>query len=165
MPPTVIGGGPTPPPDPDEPTLFRRSFMTQQGRHRHVLRSKQFRANKILMDRALKALEANDLDDYESLRRRALGTPQDDSMKEAEPTSHEIYLDVRRVWITGGLVAALFAVVGLVLFKSTAAAAATPYVSLLSGLAGIALGWMFTSAGRVSTPRAPTQSSTASQRQ
>jgi hypothetical protein len=64
-----------------------------------------------------------------------------------ELTPHERFLDGWRVWITAGMLAALFAVVGLILFTKTAAAAATPYVSVLSGLAGIALGWMFASAG------------------
>ena len=62
-------------------------------------------------------------------------------------TPHERFLDRWRVWITAGTLVALFAVVGLILFTGTAAAAATPYVSLVSGLAGIALGWMFASAG------------------
>src|SRR6266851_1818601 len=126
-----------------EPGPLRRLFMTRQGYHRYVLRNMQFRADEILMEKALQALKEGRLPEYSSLSGHALGTPQDDSEQKSEPTAHERYLDVRRVWITAGLLGALFTIVALVLFKASIATTATPYVSLLSGLAGIALGWMF----------------------
>jgi hypothetical protein len=60
-------------------------------------------------------------------------------------TSHERFLDGCRVAVTGLLILALFVIIYHV--STTATSSATPYISLLSGLAGIALGWMFTSIG------------------
>jgi hypothetical protein len=124
--------------------------MTQRGYQKYVLREMQFRADRIMMQRALAALSEGHLETYNTLSGRAVATSQDDSGTEVEPTAHEKYLDVRRVWITAFLLIALFAVVGLIVGRPSIATTATPYVSLLSGLAGIALGWMFANAG--STP-------------
>jgi hypothetical protein len=107
----------------------------------------QFEADRILMEKALQALREGHLDDYRQFSEQARLIRYDDAISGPEPTEHERYLDVRRVWITAGLLLALFAVVALVLIKSSSAATATPYVSLLSGLAGIALGWMFANSG------------------
>lgn len=70
-------------------------------------------------------------------------------------TPHERFLNGWRIVITGGLVLALFVVVVLILIGQSDAETATPYVSLLSGLAGIALGWMFAGAagGNASSTR------------
>jgi hypothetical protein len=133
----------------------RRWLRSRRGYQQAVLRDMQFNADKILMQKALEALDENQFQRYSELSGRALDQPQNDSTGGLEPTVHERYLDVKRVWITGGLLAALFTIVALVLFKSSIATTATPYVSLLSGLAGIALGWMFANAGGTSTQRAP----------
>lgn len=81
-------------------------------------------------------------------------------------TPHEKYLDRARILVTAALVTALFTAVVLSLVLKSVAASATPYVSLLSGLAGIALGWMFASgAGSGSSSgrsRRPTAASTRS---
>jgi len=68
---------------------------------------------------------------------------------------HEKFLDGWRIAITAALVGALFLVIVLILLRESVAASATPYVSLFSGLAGIALGLMFASAagaGPTGTP-------------
>jgi hypothetical protein len=59
---------------------------------------------------------------------------------------HEKFLDKWRIGITLVLVVALAVVVWLVVKDNNNNSAAAPYVSLLSGLAGIALGWMFANA-------------------
>ena len=61
-------------------------------------------------------------------------------------SQHEKFLDKWRVGITIALVMALFIVLVLIVLQSGPNTAAAPYVSLLSGLAGIALGWMFANA-------------------
>lgn len=104
-------------------------------------------AQQLLLLRAIDALQQDDLKTYELLRGAAEG--------DGDMTEHEKYLDVRRVWITAGLVVALFAVVGIILLRSSIASTATPYVSLLSGLAGIALGWMFASSGAKGSKQPP----------
>jgi hypothetical protein len=80
-----------------------------------------------------------------------------------ELTSHERFLDKWRIVITLVTVVALFTVVMLILFTGTSASSASPYVSLLSGLAGIALGWMFAGSGAPSraTGRGKSATSTA----
>jgi len=137
------------------PSGLSRLFSTERGRQKRELRDMQFRASRMLMENALEELRQGHWDEYEkrSLQARG-GIARGGGTSAAEPTEHERYLDVRRVRITAFLLVALFAIVGLVLSKSSSSATATPYVSLLSGLAGIALGWMFAgSGGPVTRPR------------
>ena len=128
-----------------------RLRMEQQDR----LATLQFEAKSALLEKAKAALDANDLKLFNSLSKQAFGAENvgpslDDSLGSSPGdtlTPHEKLLDGWRVVTTMALVLALFVVVALILLKSTATSTATPYVSLLSGLAGIALGWMFASAG------------------
>lgn len=85
----------------------------------------------------------------------SIGGPAD------EVTPHDKYLDRWRIAVTGALVGALFVVIVLILIRQSIASSATPYVSLLSGLAGIALGWMFASAGGNATQRGSRSTPTA----
>ena len=62
-------------------------------------------------------------------------------------TPHEKVLDNWRVAVTVILILVLFTAVAIVIFHPSGAAAATPLLSLISGLTGIALGWMFANAG------------------
>lgn len=62
-------------------------------------------------------------------------------------TRHERALDWWRVIITLALIGVLAVAVILVVRQTKPSATAAAYISLISGLAGIALGWMFASAG------------------
>jgi hypothetical protein len=98
-----------------------------------------------LLQRASEALSTGDLTAFDNLTSRSSRLQGVHPASLDSLTPHERFLDKCRVYLTGGLLAALFGVVGVILFTKAAASTATPYVSLLSGLAGIALGWMFTS--------------------
>lgn len=126
----------------DTTPLTRPQVTVANRQGRKQIRDLQIQADSLLMQRAIAALENNEIEKYELLRGKAQG--------DGDSTEHEKYLDRRRVWITGGLMVALFAIVGIVLFRTSITSTATPYVSLLSGLAGIALGWMFAGGGSTS---------------
>jgi len=96
----------------------------------------------------MKALSAENLDLFFRLSAAGLGVTDvgDAASSNSDGlTPHEKVLDWCRVAITGLLVLALFVIIFHV--STTKSATATPYISLLSGLAGIALGWMFTNMG------------------
>ena len=59
------------------------------------------------------------------------------------PTEHEVRMDNWRVRTTIVMIAGLFAIVLFVVIVPGVPSATTQYVSLMSGLAGIALGWLF----------------------
>jgi hypothetical protein len=115
-------------------------------------RRRQLRAqiDEELTARALRAARRGRMDQFAELSRMSGGLPdlQSGGAPEAgRDTSHEYKLDGWRVFITVLLILALFTIMALIVSKSLATSTATPYVSLLSGLAGIALGWMFASGG------------------
>jgi hypothetical protein len=119
----------------------------------------RFEAMSALLQQAKAALEAGDLATFNSLSSQAFGpepvTPAPDleliSLAPSDTlTPHEKLLDGWRVVTTVVLVLALFTIVAIALSTSTAATTASPYVSILSGLAGIALGWMFAGAAGAS---------------
>jgi hypothetical protein len=112
-------------------------------------------AQSALLLKAKAALDDNKIKLFTSLSDKAfelanVGPAVDDGNIDRSPddvvTPHEKLLDAWRVFTTILLVIALGLIIGVVLLNSTAAKSGTPYVSLLSGLAGIALGWMFASA-------------------
>jgi hypothetical protein len=112
-------------------------------------------AQSALLLKAKAALDDNKIKLFISLSDKAfelanVGPAVDDGNIDRSPddvvTPHEKLLDAWRVFTTILLVIALGLIIGVVLLNSTAAKSGTPYVSLLSGLAGIALGWMFASA-------------------
>jgi hypothetical protein len=120
------------------------------------LRTLQFQAKQALLEKAKVALDNDDLDLFNILSSQAMApvmpsvdTP--DATISLSPgdtlTPHEKLLDAWRVVTTIILVLALFVVLAFVLHSAAIAKTATPYVSLVSGLAGIALGWMFAGAG------------------
>src|SRR4051812_25428841 len=102
-------------------------------------RSPAQEAEYLLLERARGALDDKDFDAFdravERLRPQVAGHA-------TGPGPHEIYMDRWRLGLTAFLLAGLFVIVGVVAL-GTGDADATPYVSLLSGLAGIALGWAF----------------------
>lgn len=125
------------------------------------LRDVQYQTEAALLRRAKEALDADNLDLFNSLSSQALMTDKRNLAADNEILAspvvslgpndtlapHERFLDKWRIVITLVTVVALFTVVMLILFTGTSAASASPYVSLLSGLAGIALGWMFAGGG------------------
>ena len=115
-----------------------------------------------LLKKATEALDADKLDLFKALSSQALrsngfGPALDGEGSSPSPndtlTPHEKVLDRWRIVTTIILVLALFIALGFVLKSPTIAKTGTPYISLVSGLAGIALGWMFASAGNSNAAR------------
>ncbi|HEY6479636.1 MAG TPA: hypothetical protein VIZ00_06390 [Streptosporangiaceae bacterium] len=117
----------------------------------------QLAAMKAVMAKATEALGRNDFEAYKSLSSQVLdaGYLEPGLGREAPEslTQHERLLDGWRIVTTIVLVGGLLVVLGLVLFTKTSTSSATPFVSLVSGLAGIALGWMFAGAGKASVEK------------
>lgn len=128
------------PPVPPE-RFFRRS------RYRRAVRNY---AEMVWTMRTVEALEQSEQTDNFVVPQNLMigklfsGSSVDDSI-----TPHEKLLDMWRILVTLALIAVLLVVIMFVVRYATkeTAASVTPYVSLISGLAGIALGWMFASAG------------------
>lgn len=122
----------------------------------------QYQAKAALLKKATEALEAGKFDVFKTLSSQALGSNSVDPTLDGGGarrtpddtlTPHEKVLDRWRAITTIILVLALFVVLGFVLHSPTIVKTGTPYVSLVSGLAGIALGWMFASAGNSNAAR------------
>ena len=103
----------------------------------------------LLYDEAKKASVGNDSDRFDALINKILNE-RDTST--GDP-SREIRLNRTRVWVSFIMIIGLFVIVALVIF-SKVQNGATAYVSLMSGLAGIALGWLF-GTGAASNLRRP----------
>jgi hypothetical protein len=103
----------------------------------------------LLYDEAKKASSNNDKDRFDALINKIL----DEKDTLAGDPSHEVRLDRWRVWVSLIMIIGLFLIVGLVIFSKVQNGAAE-YVSLMSGLAGIALGWLF-GTGAASSLRKP----------
>ena len=120
-----------------------------------------------LINSVFKAAGVDKLDEAERLKSLISTSPVSrgrspkDGPAKGGPTDaespHEKFLDKWRIAVTVALVLALFAVVILVIVYSPTSTTkkgvtistgndSAPYVSLLSGIAGIALGWMFAQA-------------------
>src|SRR5581483_11623800 len=92
----------------------------------------------LLYDEAKKASSTNDKDRFDALINKILN---ERDASDGDPF-HELRLDRWRVWVSLIMIVGLFLIVGLVIFSKVQNGAAE-YVSLMSGLAGIALGWLF----------------------
>ena len=81
----------------------------------------------------------------------------DASLQDNEPTAHELQMDRWRVRTTLAMVVALFLIIlaAILYHGQSSGQAATGFVSLFSGLAGIALGWLFGSGAVSVRGRAP----------
>lgn len=93
---------------------------------------------RMLLDEAAAAAAKGDPQRFDELVGRVL--------VEGQPSiggsSHETRMDLLRVAISFFMVLGLFGIVAAAAFHQ-ASANASQYVSLMSGLAGIALGWLF----------------------
>lgn len=129
----------------------RRRQADRQDQYAAELGKLQLEAMKAVMAKAHEALGRNEFDVYKSLSSQVFEagylTPGASNEVQEPLTRHERQLDGWRIVTTIVLVAGLLIVVGLVLFTKTSTNAAAPFISLVSGLAGIALGWMFAGAG------------------
>jgi hypothetical protein len=129
----------------------RRRQADREDRYAAELGELQLAAMKAVMAKAHEALDRNEFEVYSSLSSQVFDAgyqaPRASSDLQEPLTRHERNLDGWRIVTTIVLVAGLLIVVGLVLFTKTSTNAATPFISLVSGLAGIALGWMFAGAG------------------
>lgn len=95
-------------------------------------------ALKLLEAEAKKASEAKNEPRFDSLVKQILLQSQ----RVIDRTSHDVRMDRWRVVISLAMIVGLFAIIAIVIFLK-ASNGATQYVSLMSGLAGIALGWLF----------------------
>lgn len=103
----------------------------------------------LLYEEAKKASSADDKDRFDVLINKILN---ERDVSASDP-SRELGLDRWRVWVSLIMIIGLFLIVGLVIFSKVQNGAAE-YVSLMSGLAGIALGWLF-GTGAASSLRKP----------
>lgn len=130
---------------------IRRQRAERQDRYAAELANLQLEIMKAVMAKAREALEHNEFDVYKSLSSQVFEAgyldPGLSSETPEQLTRHERSLDGWRIVTTIVLVGGLLIVVGLVLFTKASTNTATPFISLVSGLAGIALGWMFAGAG------------------
>lgn len=112
--------------------------------------------NRELLRQQLAAVRADDAEGYARLQKYS-SVGLDSRPDSVDGNSYENRLDTWRVFITVLLVLALFGLMIIIILKSINPGTATPYVSLLSGLVGIALGWMFATAsqGRQQSPSGP----------
>ena len=108
------------------------------------------------MKRAAEAAAAGNLGEVKEISAifaHSEPTPAPPAPPETSPdddvSPREQRLDKARVRIAAFMVVALFAAVGVALLTDRIGSGDTPYVSLLSGLAGIALGWLFATGGSV----------------
>jgi len=95
----------------------------------------------LLLSEASAAATAGDTQRFDDLITRLLSDGRAESTD--EPSDHEKRMDRWRVATTATMISALFLIIVLVSFNSRAGNNAVQYVSLFSGLAGIALGWLF----------------------
>lgn len=130
-----------------QPPEITRGWLRQ----RSILRGLRFEAKRIMMLKAIEKLNSADPSDYHDLEGALFGVTK--STSEETLTSHERVLDNWRIVVTVSLIVVLFGVIALVVLVKSATGTGTPYVSLISGLAGIALGWMFANAGTPSTKK------------
>lgn len=119
-----------------------RSWIKQ----RSILRELRFEAKQIMILKAIEELNVGDSRAQHNLDSMLFGVSKS-SAPEDTLTSHEKVLDNWRIVVTIALIIVLFGVIAMVVLIKSATSAGTPYVSLISGLAGIALGWMFANAG------------------
>ena len=127
--------------------LFARKESEDSKTRREQLEALRYQADHALLTMALEAFQRRDIDDFKTFYAN-VGSPL---KSESEPsdnlTRHEKVLDAWRICITMALVLALATAVFLVVRQTSPSGAAAAYVSLLSGLTGIALGWMFANSG------------------
>jgi hypothetical protein len=133
---------------PEMPTGWSGLFFKQ----RRYRRSLRIYADSVLIAKTIDALEAQDPEAFVIPEAWPIGKPpkpSTDASFEDTLTPHEKFLDKWRIATTFCLILFFFAVIVYVVRFTTKdnAASVTPYVSLMSGLAGIALGWMFANSG------------------
>jgi hypothetical protein len=129
-------------------------LLFKNWRYHRSLRSY---ADALLIVAAINALDSKNgatSDNLERLVRTRLDvtTSRDDML-----TPHERVLDNWRIVATFLLIGALFTAIVLAVIENNKSAG--PYISLSSGLAGIALGWMFANAGATTRISSSPQSS------
>lgn len=114
---------------------------------------------QVLIAKVFEAAKEGKFEDADRIS-KYLASPASPALSRGVPDSespHEKALDGWRVAITAALVVALFTVVVIIVVQNSSTSAAAPYVSLLSGITGIALGWMFANATGGKTDRRLTQ--------
>jgi hypothetical protein len=128
------------------------AFWNDYGKLRGARASTELawlKGEKELIGKIFKAVEAGNFDEADRLKTYLSTPPTSTLVSDVVPDSkshHERVLDWWRIAVTGLLVIALFTIVMVVVEQNSTNNAAAPYVSLISGLAGIALGWMFANA-------------------
>jgi hypothetical protein len=113
------------------------------------------RAYELLLEEATAAAKGKDQERFDALISKLVF--DDVSLEDSEPAAHERRMDRWRVLTTAAMVAALVLIIVAAIFhkQTTGRQAATGFVSLFSGLAGIALGWLFGTGGARVERRAP----------
>jgi hypothetical protein len=97
----------------------------------------------LLYDEAKRASNANDSERFDAVINKILAESDTSTTDTStDRPSHEVTMDRWRVSVSVIMIIGLFVIVALVIF-SKVQNGATEYVSLMSGLAGIALGWLF----------------------
>jgi hypothetical protein len=99
----------------------------------------------LLIEQAQISLQNGDLSRSDELIGQVLAAEEPPGYR----INHDTRMDCWRVLIAFVMILGLFGIVAAVAFKGSASA--SPYVSIMSGLAGIALGWLFGSGTTTST--------------
>lgn len=102
-------------------------------------------ALRFLIRQAAEAASRNDFNRSDELIGRVLAAQEGSAAR----SSHDVRMDLLRVSISAVMILGLFGIVAAVAFHPKSSNI-SPYISLMSGLAGIALGWLFGS-GATST--------------
>jgi hypothetical protein len=109
----------------------------------------------LLLEQAQIAVRNGDLSRSDELIGRVLAAEEPPSNR----SNHDEHMDLWRVGISFIMVLGLFGIVAAVAIKGSASA--SPYVSIMSGLAGIALGWLFGSGATTSVGKRASSSTGA----
>lgn len=105
----------------------------------------RLKAENEILTAVVEAAKKGEFDKADKLKTLlSTSEPKPIEIPDSVETDHQRFLDKWRVAITIILVVALFGVILADILDSAAKAnGAGPYISLASGLAGIALGWVF----------------------
>ena len=125
-------------------------LLFKNWRYHRSLRSY---ADALLIVAAINALDSKNDATFDNLERLVGARLDVAASRDDMLTPHERVLDNWRIVATFLLIGALFTAIVLAVLRSNNSAG--PYISLSSGLAGIALGWMFANAGATTRQSSP----------
>lgn len=122
---------------------------------RSSIDQERVRAMGVMVDELRNAAEAKDDERFRMLADRIFGREESGDTVIERPVAYSetrtSRLDFWRLWLTWMLVAGLIVIIVLAVWPGANVNAA-PYISIFSGLVGIAVGWLFGANSRTGDP-------------